>query len=67
MAGLLGGTVTTPATGSTEQPPSREDEGEERIGPFPSWKSLYVTVVVYGVAVIILLYILTIVLGFGSR
>ena len=59
--------MTTPATGSTQQPPSREDEGEERIGPFPSWKSLYTTVVVYGVAVIILLYILTIVLGFGSR
>ena len=59
--------MTTPATGGTPQPPSREDEGEERIGLFPSWKSLYTTVVVYGVAVILILYILTIVLGFGSR
>ncbi len=59
--------MTTPATGDTQQPSSREDEGEERIGIFPSWKSLYVTVVVYGVVVILILYLLTIVLGFGSR
>lgn len=59
--------MTTPATGSTQQPPSGEDDREERIGIFPSWKSLYVTVIVYGVVVILLLYILTIVLGFGSR
>ncbi len=59
--------MTTPATGGTRQPPSRDDDGEERIGLFPSWKSLYATVVVYGVVVILILYILTIVLGFGSR
>ncbi len=59
--------MTTPATGDTQQPPSREDEGEERIGIFPSWKSLYVTVIVYGAAVILILYILTIALGFGTR
>jgi len=46
---------------------SRGDDREERIGPFPSWEWLYATVIVYGAAVILLLYILTIVLGFGSR
>ena len=59
--------MTTPATGGTQQPPSGGNEGEERVGPFPSWVWLYATVVVYGVVVILLLYILTIVLGFGSR
>ena len=50
----------------TEKAP-RGDDREERIGPFPSWRWLYATVIVYGVVVILLLYILTIVLGFGSR
>ncbi len=59
--------MTTPATESTQQPPSGEDDREERIGPFPSWGWLYTTVIVYGAAVILILYILTIVLGFGSR
>jgi len=40
-------------------------EPEERIGPFPSWRSLYITVLVYGLVVIVLLSILTKVLGFG--
>ena len=59
--------MSGPVAGDAQQPPSRDDEGEERIGLFPSWKSLYTTVVVYGVAVILILYILTIVLGFSSR
>jgi hypothetical protein len=58
--------MSGPAAESPQHPPSREDEGEERIGLFPSWKSLYATVVVYGVVVILILYILTIVLGSGS-
>jgi len=59
--------LSGPATEGAQPPPSRDDEGEERIGLFPSWKSLYTTVVVYGIAVILILYILTIVLGFSSR
>ena len=58
--------MSGPAIEGPAPPPSGGDEGADRIGPFPSWKSLYSTVVVYGVAVILILYILTIVLGFGS-
>lgn len=50
----------------TERAP-RGDDREERIGLFPTWGWLYATVIVYGAAVILILYILTIVLGFGSR
>jgi hypothetical protein len=40
-------------------------DNEERVGPFPSWRSLYITVLVYGLVVIVLLSILSEVLGFG--
>jgi hypothetical protein len=45
----------------------RRDEGDEegRVGPFPSWRSLYWTVVVYGLVVISVLAVLTRALGFG--
>jgi len=43
---------------------SQDEEG--RIGIFPDWRSLYVTVVVFGVAVIVILTILTRVLSFGA-
>ena len=58
--------MSRPAAESAQHPPSGEDEGEGRIGLFPSWRALYATVVVYGVVVILILYILTIVLGSGS-
>ena len=41
------------------------EEHDERIGPFPSWGSLYGTVLVYGLLVIIVLSILSGVMGFG--
>lgn len=44
---------------------SLEDE-EERIGFFPSWKWLYVSVVVYTTLLIVLLYFFTVVLDFSS-
>ena len=43
---------------------SRDDDG--RIGPFPNWRSVYVTVIVYGLVVIALLTLLTQVLSFGA-
>ena len=43
---------------------SRDEEGP--IGIFPNWGFLYVTVVVFGVAVIVILTILTRVLSFGG-
>ena len=42
---------------------SQDEEG--RIGIFPGWRSLYVTVVAFGVVVIVILTILTRVLNFG--
>ncbi|MDA2930211.1 hypothetical protein MYX84_09735 [Acidobacteria bacterium AH-259-O06] len=35
------------------------EEKEERIGIFPSWNWLYVTVIVYTTVLIVLLYLLT--------
>ena len=43
---------------------SQDEEG--RIGIFPNWRTLYVTVIVFGVAVIIILTILTQLLSFGT-
>ncbi|MCY3699647.1 MAG: hypothetical protein OXH46_08430 [Gemmatimonadetes bacterium] len=43
----------------------RRDENEGRIGPFRSWRALYVSVVVYTVGLILLLYLATRLLDFG--
>jgi hypothetical protein len=43
------------------------DDREERIGIFPGWRWLYVTVIVYAAALILLLYFLTSALNFGTR
>ena len=42
-----------------------EDDGG-RIGIFPSWRALYVSVVVYSLAVIVLLYVFTVVFDHSS-
>lgn len=42
------------------------DDSEERVGPFPSWKSLYITVVIYAFALIALLAYLTVRLDFSG-
>jgi len=42
------------------------DDDDCRIGIFPSWRSLYVTVVVYTLALIVLLYVFTVALDHGS-
>ena len=47
-----------------EGPVQMDDQGApadeaERLGPFPSWKWVYGTVLVYGTLVIIVLWILT--------
>ncbi|GMR11882.1 MAG: hypothetical protein BMS9Abin29_0067 [Gemmatimonadota bacterium] len=41
-----------------------DDDG--RIGVFPSWNALYVTVVVYTVAMIVLLYAFTVLLDYST-
>jgi len=41
-----------------------DDEG--RIGIFPNWKSVYWTVLVYGVVVIVVLTLLSSLLSFGA-
>ena len=40
---------------------------EERIGPFPSWNWLYVSVVVYTTLLIGLLYLFTVFLDFSAH
>lgn len=45
--------------------PGSDDEG--RIGIFPSWKSLYVSVLVYTAALIVLLYVLTVLFDHSIR
>jgi len=57
------GEVLGGPTGSEEKP--RSDEAGP-IGPFPSWPSVYGTVVVYGVAMILFLWILTHLLDPGA-
>ena len=42
-------------------------EPEGRIGIFPSWRALYVTVVVYALAMVVLLYVLTRILDHSAR
>jgi hypothetical protein len=41
------------------------DDSEERIGPFPSWTALYITVVLYSIGLIALLSYLTVRLDFS--
>ena len=43
---------------------TEEDDG--RIGIFPSWNAVYASVVVYTLATIVLLYVLTVVLDHSS-
>ncbi len=43
-----------------------EEDNEDDIGVFRSWRSLYVTVVLYTTALTILLYVLTRLLDYSS-
>jgi len=43
-----------------DQDPAEEDEGP--VGPFPSWRALYITVVLYSAATVAALYLLTLLL-----
>jgi hypothetical protein len=45
---------------------AKQEDGD-RIGIFPSWKSLYISVVVYTAALIAVLYLLTVLLDFSVR
>ena len=46
---------------------TRDEEEEGPVGPFPSWKWVYGTVLVYGTLVIGALWILTRLLDPGAR
>ena len=43
----------------TEEEPPNDAEEEGRIGIFGSWRALYISVIVYTVGLILLLYVLT--------
>ncbi len=43
----------------------KEEDHDERIGIFPSWKVVYVVVIVYTIILILLLYFLTIALDYS--
>lgn len=45
--------------------PDERDRREGRIGPFRSWRALYVSVIVYTAGLILLLYLATRLLDFG--
>jgi len=51
--------------GDQDRESGQDDEGP--VGPFPGWKALYWTVVVYGVVVIGILTLLTRVLSHGGQ
>jgi hypothetical protein len=69
----LAGTVT-PERGPTRQAEpdqtpagtSRDDEHEVELGLFRSWRSLYVTVIVYTTALTVILYVLSRLLDFSG-
>lgn len=46
-------------TGTDEATTEDDDHEDGRIGPFSSWRALYVAVLVYTAALIALLYLLT--------
>lgn len=56
----------TPGVDDARDPDERRDEDENHIGIFRSWRSLYVTVIVYTVALTIILYALTRLLDYSS-
>lgn len=47
-----------------ESPPPTDDEGP--VGIFPSWRALYITVVIYAFGLILLFYVLSEALSFGA-
>lgn len=57
----------TPDDGAEADSEADSDSGDDgRIGIFPTWRSLYVSVVVYTVALILLLYAFTVLLDFSG-
>ena len=56
-----------PAEGPPPPPPGvpDPDESGEPIGPFPTWKALYATVLVWWAFLVVLLYVFTVVFDRG--
>ena len=50
----------------TDEAQHPDEDEASRIGIFPSWRSLYLTVVVYTLALVALLYLFTVALDHGS-
>lgn len=42
------------------------EEGDERLGPFPSWRALYIAVLLYTAATVAALYVLTRLLNYSA-
>jgi len=44
---------------SRSDQPAEPDDGGEPIGPFPTWRALYATVLVWAAVLVALLYVFT--------
>jgi hypothetical protein len=55
-----------PEPGLTPAGTNRDDECEDELGLFRSWRSLYVTVIAYTTALTVILYVLSRLLDFST-
>ena len=55
-----------PGPGRGPDPAPAEEDDAGPVGIFPSWKALYTTVVVYALGLIVLFWILSEALAFGT-
>ena len=63
-----GGPGRSPAAGADPESGAPPDEDEDgRIGIFPSWKALYVAVIVYTAGLIAILHVFTVLLDTSAR
>ena len=45
--------------GTSEADPADEEPEDGRIGPFPSWRALYIAVLLYTAGLVVVLWVLT--------
>jgi hypothetical protein len=46
-------------THAPDQPPENEEDGPGRIGNFPSWRAVYITVLIYTAGLALTLYLMS--------